>query len=188
MLILFVVHLHPVEVCCCSFALIFQNLSRIKDSRRCEQQILAAALLRLQLTTLLPAFCSETLCSNDIKVDFSLRTLMFCSSSQLMWHFFHRYIQIFFFLSAFNLYPHFAVHHGGWGWGRSIMCPLTQRNSHFPADFEWVLSCNGPTHPHFFSLQKMGNDKSAEAILSLFHYLFSQYVLITYYLHHWQLL
>lgn len=121
--------------------------------------------------------------SNDIKVDFSLRTLMFCSSSQLMWHFFTGIFR-FLFLSAFNLYPHFAVHHGGggvWG-GGSIMCPLTQRNSHFSADFEWVLSCNGPTHPHFFSLQKMGNDKSAEAILSLFHYLFSQYVLITYYL------
>lgn len=23
------------------------------------------------------------------------------------------------------------------------MCPLAQRNSHFPADFEWVLSCDG---------------------------------------------
>lgn len=50
------------------------------------------------------------------------------------------------------------------------------------------LKLRWPTLPHFFSPQKMGDDKSAEAILSLFHYLFPQCALITYYLHHWQLL
>lgn len=46
-----------------------------------------------------------------------------------------------------------------------------------------------PTHPYFLLYgEKIGDDKSAQAILSLFHYLFPQYVLITYYLHHWRLL
>lgn len=50
------------------------------------------------------------------------------------------------------------------------------------------LKLRWPTLPHFFSVQKMGNDKSAEAILSPFHYLFPQHMLITHYLHYWQLL
>lgn len=57
--------------------------------------------------------CSGTLCPDDIKVDFSLQTLMFCSWSQLI---FSQVYSDFFSpsLTAFHLYLHFAVHHRGW--------------------------------------------------------------------------
>lgn len=94
-------------------------------------------------STLTPAFCSETLRPSRYKSGFfrSVPTLMIPTPSQMMGPFLQVYSD-FSLLLLFTYVP-ISCSPRGMGGGGSIMCPLAQRNSHFPADFEWVLSCDG---------------------------------------------
>lgn len=83
--------------------------------------------------------------------------------------FFWQILLLFFIWSCtvFNYIPILLFTLADWG-GGSIMSPLTQRNLHFPADFQYVLSVMAYTSSHFLFAEKMGYDKRTEKIPALF--------------------
>lgn len=85
--------------------------------------------------------------------------------------------------TAFQLYPHFPLHLGGWG-ELHYVSPHTKKLP-FSSRLSIHLKLWWPTHPYFSSVLKMGMI-SAQGNPFPFS-LFSQYVLITYYLQYWQL-
>lgn len=102
---------------------------------------------------------SETLCPADIKSGFVAPdfNVLFVATADVT--FFRRYIQSLSLLFTYIPFLQFTAGdwwggRGGWWW--SIMCPLTQRNYHFPADFEWVLSCDGLRSHISFLRRKWG--------------------------------
>lgn len=93
--------------------------------------------------------------------------------------------------TAFQLYPRFPLHLRGWGWLHYVS-PHTKKLP-FSLRLSIGLKLWWPTHPYFFSVWKMGDDKSAEAILSFFiiyfHNMCSLLIIYTtgsyYYIYFW---
>ena len=113
----------------------------------------------------------DTIFSLLIFIQFSLQIsaqLRFYLTPAMTWHCLQVNSGILLICSctAFQLYPHFPLHLRGWA-GLYYVSPHTKKLP-FSSRPSIHLKLWWPTHPYFLSVWKMGDDKSAEAILSFF--------------------